>query len=271
MALLRQSAGRVRAYLASSAVAALCERGWLRRRVECASAPVVAESPGGKPWVVAVEALQRLIGEKGWGKRPLDVALSSEFVRFALIPGVRRQLSPVELQGLTAGLFSKVFGESAGEWHLRYCACDRTTLLAAAVEKDLVEALEDVASDVGCTLRSVNPVWTGFINAEHRRLARRSAWLVMAEPRAAVVGLIEGGHWKSLRTRVREPGQVEDLAQLLEREYRYLGSTVRDVILVGDAADHPLPSDWKVERFPLAAKRFGVMPAECRPAAFAGT
>lgn len=268
MVLLRQSSGRIRAYLATDRAAAVLERGWPRRRVECAAVPVVPEGPETNPWGGAVHALKRLIVEKNWGRRPIDVALSSEFVRFALIPGVRRQLSKIELQGLTAGLFSKLFGDAAGDWHLRYSACDRTTLIAAAVEKGLVAALEDVARDVACPLRSVTPLWSNLVNAEHRRVSRRSAWIVFAEPRAVVVGLMEGGTWRSLRTRARDPGDQADIGRLLEREFRHLGTGVRDVVLMGEAAD--LPAEWKVERLALVAKRFGVMPAECRPAAFAG-
>ena len=270
MAFLMLSRGRLRVYLAADHVGVVREPGLLRRRVECASAYVTPDDTGAQPWAPAVRALAELIASRGWRGLPIDVAVSSEFVRFALASGIRRQLSSVELQGLMHGMFSRVLGEAASDWSVRYCAADRSTLLGAATEKPLLAALEDLARACNGVLRSVSPLWSCAVNQQRRRLARRSAWLVLAESRAAAFGLLERGHWRALRAKALDAGRGLGVARLLERESRYLGATTREIVLLGEAQGAGFPPDWKVERVPLAPGRLGALPAECRPAALAG-
>ena len=113
MTFLMLSRGRLRVYLAADQIGVVREPGWLRGRVECAWARVTPDDTGAQPWAPAVRALAELIASRGWRGLPVDVAVSSEFVRFALAAGIRRQLSSVELQGLAHGMFSRVLGEAA--------------------------------------------------------------------------------------------------------------------------------------------------------------
>jgi hypothetical protein len=268
--LKRFGGGRIRAYLAADRVAALRERGMLRRRVECAWAPVTPGDPGAESWAPALRALSGLISDRGWRGLPIDVAVSSEFVRLALIPGIRGQLTTLEIQGLAHGVFGKVLGESVADWNVRYCAADRSTVLGAAAEKSLLAALGDFARSSKGALRSVAPLWSCAVNWQRARLRRRSAWLVLAESRAAAYGLVERGHWRVVRAKALDADRGIGVARLLEREGRYLGSTTRDVVLLGDPGGESFAPDWKVEHVPVALARFGALPAECRAAALAG-
>src|SRR6185295_339898 len=107
MTFFKLSGGRLRIYLAAELAAIVCERGWLRPRVECASAGVLPDEAGAQRWAPAVRALSELITNRGWRGMTIDVAVSSEFVRFALVPGIQRQLSSLELQGLAHGMFAR--------------------------------------------------------------------------------------------------------------------------------------------------------------------
>lgn len=268
--LTRFGGGRVRAYLAADRVAAVRERGLLRRRVECASAQVPPDDPASEPWAPALRALSGLIADRGWRGLPIDVAVSSEFVRLALIPGIRAQLSMLEIQGLMHGVFGKVLGDAAPGWSVRYCAADRSTVLGAAMEKSLLTGLGDLARTGKGALRSIAPLWSCAVNWQRARLRRRSAWLVLAESRAAAYGLLERGHWRVIRAKALDSGRGIGVARLLEREGRYLGTATRDVVFLGDPAGESFAPDWKVEHVPVALARFGVLPMECRPAALAG-
>jgi hypothetical protein len=268
--LKRFGGGRVRAYLAADRVAAVRERGVLRRRVECAWTQVAPDAPEEAVWAPALRALSGLIADRGWRGLPIDVAVSSEFVRLALIPGIRGQLSTVEIQGLAHGVFGKVLGDAAADWGVRYCAADRSTVLGAAAEKSLLAALHDLARVGKGALRSIAPLWSCAVNWQRPRLRRRSAWLVLAEPRAAAYGLLERGQWRVVRAKALDAGRGIGVARLLERESRFLGTATRDVVVLGNPVGEPFAPDWKVEQVPVALARFGALPAECRPAALAG-
>lgn len=269
MSFLKPLGSRVRVYLAGDQVGAVRERGLLRARVECEAARVQADDAGPHPWAAAVRALGELISGRKWRGLPVDVALSSEFVRFALVPGIRRQLSSQEAQALAHSVFSRVLDDAA--WSVRYCAADRETIIAAAVEKSLLDSLEDTVNSRACTLRSVSPLWSCAVNRARRRLARRSAWMVLAESRAAAFGLLDRGKWRAVRAKALDAERGLGVARLIERESRYLGTDTRDVVVLGDEPlDEGFGSQWRVERVPLVSARLGALPVGCRPAALAG-
>ena len=270
MNFLMQSRGRLRVYLSADHVGVVREHGWIRRRVECAATRVALDDAAAPSWAPAVRALAELIASRGWGGLPMEVAVSSEFVHLALVTDIRRHLSAPEMQGLAQGMFTRVLGESAPAWDVRYGAADASTVVAAATEKALVAELESAARACKGALRSLTPLWSCAVNGQRARLARRSAWLVLTESRAAAFGLLERGRWRAMRTRALDAARGIGVAQALERECRYHGSDTRDVIVVGEHQDMGLPAGWKVEHLPLAPARFGALPVECRPAALAG-
>lgn len=269
MNLIKLPGKRIRVFLAADHVGIVCERGLLRPRVECASAAVEQGEPGAASWSPALAQLSALFADRAWRGLPIDVALSSEFVRFALVPGINRRLSSLELQGLAQSLLVRVLGDAAPDWAVRYCAADASGVLAAATEKSLLAALEEFARSVKCKLRSVSPAWSCAVNLERRRLARRSVWLVLAEPRFAAFGLIEMGRWRTVRAKALEATQGRDVARLIERESRFLGAETRELIVLGDVADDSFGPEWKVERA-AASARLATVPADCRPAMLAG-
>ena len=268
--LKRFGGGRLRVYLAADRVAVVRERGLLRRRVECASAQVPPDDAAVPAWAPAIRALNGLIADRRWRGVPIDIAVSTEFVRLALIPGIRSQLSTLEIQGLAQGVFAKVLGEAAPDWSVRYCAADRSTVLGAAAEKHLIAALSELSKACNGALRSISPLWSCAVNWQRDRLGRRSAWLVLAESRAAAFGLLERGRWRVVRAKALDAARGIGVARLLEREGRNLGTSTRDVVFLGDPGAQPFAPGWKVEHVPMTLTRFGALPAECWPAALAG-
>src|SRR5450759_4418392 len=129
MNLIKLPGKRIRVFLAADRVGVVCERGLLRPRVECASAQVESAEAGAEPWSPALAALAELFSNRAWRGLPIDIALSSEFVRFALVPGINRRLSSVELQGLAQSMLVRVLGDSAPAWAVRCCAADPSSVL----------------------------------------------------------------------------------------------------------------------------------------------
>ena len=268
---MKFSTKHLRVYLAADSVAVVCRWGLVRREVKCASTKVTLDEAAPQPWAPALRALGELLEREDWHGVSIDIALSSEFVRLALVQGIAQNLSSQEMRGLAQGMFARVLGDAAGAWNLRYCAADRSAVLAAATEKPMLAALEDLARARHCTLRSVSPLWSCAVNRQRKRLARRSAWLVVAEPRAVAFGLMERGHWRTMRAKPLDAVRGLGVARLIERESRFLGTETRDLIFVGHAPEGERYSpDWKVEELPIADTALGAVPAACLPAVLAG-
>ncbi|MFM9967931.1 MAG: hypothetical protein ACKVQK_05975 [Burkholderiales bacterium] len=265
------SRSRLRVYFAADTVSAVSERGWLRREVKCAALPVEHSEAGQAVWVPALAALGALIDNQGFAGSRVDIALSSEFAHLALVPQIQQGLTSLEMQGLAHSLFARVLGDGSAGWTVRYCAADRSALLASATQTPLLAALADVARARHCTLRSVAPLWCCAINRERQRLSRRSIWVVVAESRAVAFGLVERGQWRGIRAKRLDLERGVCASKLIERESRILDTPTRELMYFGDAsAGEPYASDWKLEEMSTAEARLGALPAACQPAALAG-
>jgi len=262
----------LQAYVAADGAALVHRAGRLRPRVEGVDEQVQPDDGDSQPWEAALQALRRLVAANGRTGLPLDVVVSSEFVRFALIPGIHLNLSSTQLQALVNSRVARILGESMSSWNLRYCALDSSTLLAAAIRTPLLADLARLAGECRLKLRSVSPLWSCAINRRHAQFTGESGWLVLAESRAATFGLIENGKWVCLRTRMLDPEQSSGLMPLLERERRNVGSGLSDISLVADVPGKglALEGDWSL-RYPLPAspRAMNLSPA-CHAAAMAG-
>ena len=268
---MKFSGARLRVYFAADTVSAVWQRGFVRREVKCTAAPVMRDQTSTEAWAPALRELGKLFASQGWHGMPVDIAVSSEFIHLALVPQIKQNLSSLEMQGLAHGMFARVLGEAAAGWSIRYCSAGRTAVLAAATASPMLAELEDLARANQCSLRSVTPLWSCAVNRQRKHLARRSAWFVVAEPRAVAYGLMEMGQWRSLRARPLDPERGLGVARLIERESRYLGAETRDLVFIcGAPSGEPFTNQWKIDTLPPADAALGALPDACRPAGMAG-
>jgi hypothetical protein len=235
----------LRAYVTSARLRLAELRGFPLRPAREPEELEVEERPAGSPrWRAAAQALDAMLGARPGGRFDLDVLLGDESVRYALLPPSDVRLSTEELVGLATNILQRTYGDAVSGWLVRVTAAGRQAMLAAAIDPELLRALEESASLAGGRLRSAVPA---FIHAlEARMFARRKpAWIVVLEPAAAVLALLEGGEMRSLRVRRSRVRSGEDLAALLEREYRRAGSDVRETVVCGESAEGiELAGDW---------------------------
>lgn len=207
----------------------------------------VEERPGESPrWRAAAQALDSMLGTRSGGRFDLDVLLGDESVRYALLPASDVRLSTDELVGLATGMLQRTYGEAVNGWLVRVTAAGRQAMLAAAIDPELLRALEESASRAGGRLRSAIPAFIHALGAGTLE-RRKPTWIVVLEPAAAVLALLEGGEMRSLRVRRSPIASGADLAALLEREFRRVESEVREAVVCGESAEGiELPGDWVV-------------------------
>ena len=107
-------------------------------------------------WAVALETLDRLLGEHAHAGAELNVVISGHFSRFCLVPWSEQISSPDELLGFAHLCFEDLYGAPTQPWSLVLSAepagYDR---IAAALPQDLLERLRSLVSGRGLRLRSV--------------------------------------------------------------------------------------------------------------------
>jgi hypothetical protein len=129
--------------------------------------------------------------------RRIRLVVANEFVRYALVPWKPQRLNEAEREQLARALLQERYGERETRWHLalepqRF----EKPALAAAIDADLMGALQVLAGSSGCRLISMVPALVQEIN-RHRRLFGKvkGGWLVDAsDGRLASIAFV-GDSW----------------------------------------------------------------------------
>ncbi|MCF4998489.1 hypothetical protein GIW70_17970 [Pseudomonas syringae] len=178
-------------------------------------------------YAVALDTLDRLLGEHCRCGTELSVVVSGHFSRFCLVPWSEQISSPDELRGFAQLCFEDLFGLPVQPWNLVLSAepagHDR---LASALPQDLLERLRTVANGRGLRLRSVQPYLMAAFNRFDKSLDAGDFLFVVAEPNRSVLLIAREGRWTSVRS-VGSSDSDAALSALIGRE-RQLQASVSE-------------------------------------------
>lgn len=152
-------------------------------------------------WAVALETLDRLLGEHASAGAQLSVVISGHFSRFCLVPWSEQISSPGELLGFAQLCFEDLYGAPTQPWNMVLSAepagYDR---IAAALPQDLLDRLRALVSGRGLKLRSVQPYLMAAFNHFDKSFDGGDFLFVVAEPVRSVLLLAREGRWASVRS-----------------------------------------------------------------------
>lgn len=181
-------------------------------------------------WAVALETLDRLLGEHAATGAQLRVVISGHFSRFCLVPWSEQINRPDELQGFAKLCFEDLYGAPSQAWSLVLSAepsgYDR---IAAALPQALLERLRSLAKGRGLHLNSVQPYLMAAFNHFDKHLDSDDFLFVVAEPVRSVLLLARQGRWVAVRS-VGSSDSDTALRALISRELQ----------LQGDSSEQPL-------------------------------
>lgn len=238
----------MRVLLTSAGVGAGYWRGPLRPRLveqgEISGLPAAAPR---SRWEPAIDGLQTLLAGRRWTAQRLHADVGDEFVRYTVLAGLDPRLRTEEIANLAQAMFLRTFGDAASDWLVRASLAGSGTVVAAAIERALVDALGALASERHMQLATVQPMLAERLGTAVVAL-KGASWIVVREPGATVLALYEQGAVRSLRVLRGAGPRADDIFLALEREQRRAGSTVRSVAILG-AADWASASSsgWQVQ------------------------
>ncbi|MHC8343526.1 hypothetical protein [Pseudomonas sp. RT6P73] len=176
-------------------------------------------------WAVALETLDRLLGEHVPAGAELSVVVSGHFSRFCLVPWSEQITSPDELLGFAQLCFEDLYGIPTQPWSMVLSAepagYDR---IATALPQDLLARLRSLVSGRGLRLRSVQPYLMAAFNHFDKSLDAGDFLFVVAEPVRSVLLLAREGRWTSVRS-VGSSDSDAALTALIGRENQLQAST----------------------------------------------
>jgi hypothetical protein len=192
---------------------------------------VVGEKPiacdpafGAEAWDGALHALRSM----QWTRASrVTVLLSNHFVRYALAPWNAELADPAEEEAYVRHHFTKIHGERAKSWRLRWSPePGDAPRLASAIDSRLLDSLKDSFKGKA-NLVSVQPCLMAAANRARHAVPASGAWLVFVERERACVALHAGGRWRSVHN-ARGPW-----LDTLEREWHRVETAPRFAFLSG--------------------------------------
>jgi hypothetical protein len=198
-----------------------------------------------EPHVVTLGPGQRVESLKAMDlpKGKVSVIVSNHFVRYALVPWSGALSGVAEETAYVRHHFLRVYGERAKAWSFRASPASRgAPRLCSAIDTGFLQEIKNLFAKGKSKLVSVQPELMAIFNRWRGKVPASGAWLVMAEPERACIGLHAKGNWQAVHN-----ARGEWLA-LLERERHRIGGTLPDLVLL--QSDPSLRMDaagWKVQ------------------------
>ena len=184
-------------------------------------------------WQQAINQLDvRLALLKPKPNTQLKVVLSSDFVRYLLLPAPAIMMNSAEKNAYASAALRELHGSAADGWQLK---CDDAgpvhSTIVAAIDKKLLESLKKIAVTHQLKLVSVAPYLMHAVNGLSEQLIKATGYLALIEiDRITLLNLHKGQILQLCTQMIRHDWQTE-LNQLLLRENALGNTTHREVLI----------------------------------------
>jgi len=187
-------------------------RGWRPRLL--AEHQAAVQQPGAEG---VASALADLLPQANGQAAVAEVVLSSEWVRFAVLDSASALRGDTERQAAAKHALRRVFGDSAEGWRIGASISGPDSLVAAGIEQDLFDRIEQAMASERTTLLSVRPSLAVGFNRCRRWLVGKPAWFVLVESDRALQCFSDGKQLRSIRSHRVRRDIASDLHDWLEQ------------------------------------------------------
>jgi hypothetical protein len=230
---------------------------------EIATANHAAETP---LWQPALELAQALLKQQAPKGASLQVILGGRLVRWLVMewdPALTRAEERLAVARLR---FQQVYGTQALAWQVTLpLQAPGCATLACAVDKALIDALQETSRSMELRLKLVTPYFASAIDRYLPRERASDFWFGLVEPDHLTLGLVCQGQWRQLRSQRLQHSLQSTLQSTMTQMYLSAGleTAPARLLLAGQppAANSPftLPCSWlpagKVAAAQTAAQR----------------
>lgn len=174
---------------------------------------------GAAPWRAAMDVLTPALAPSLADRPDATVVLSNHFVRYALLPWNPALKTREEWMALARHRLSSIHGEAVNDWLIRVAeTAPQGPRIASAVDKVLLDELDDRFQGTGIALSSVQPFLMTAFNRIQPMLGRDPCWFVIEEAGNLTVSLMREGRWQAIRSRWVDERWSATLPEILERK-----------------------------------------------------
>ena len=221
--------------------------------------PTSFKSPSYKPesandfnWQGAIETLTiKLALIKPKPKTSMRVVLSSDFVRYLLLPAQVVTLSNGEKNAYARAAFRQLHGSIADKWQIK---CDNTAphqaAMLAAIDLQLTQSLVQITDENQLKLLSLTPYLMQVFNGIRKHLKLFNGYLVLVEGGRIILLNIKDGQIDQLKSQFIADDWHMELNQTLDREQTLGHASSNNVIIYAPHHETKLPfikKGWSID------------------------
>jgi hypothetical protein len=171
-------------------------------------------------WQSAITQLDMLLSAmKVKSKSQLNMTLASEFVRYLALPPQKMHMNIAEKLAYATAAYKEIHGSVVDDWEVRLQDTSaQDTTIVAAIDKKLLEALNQIALKHQLKLTTVKPYLMSAYNGLVKQIGGSNGYLVIIEfKRLLLINLLQG---KCINVRIFKLGSdwQSELKSLMVRE-----------------------------------------------------
>ena len=184
----------------------------------------VNQSANQPAWQHAINQLDNLLGDflpaqQIKPKTLLQIVLGSDLVRYVALPAQTIMMNLAEKNAYASAAFKEIHGTNADDWQFA-CndAAPQQTIIAAAIDKKLLQHLSQIALTHQLKLKSVKPYLMVAVNSLAKQLAKTTGYLAIVEHSRLTLVLLQQGQCQQLHSHAIGDDWQADLKYILMRE-----------------------------------------------------
>lgn len=213
-------------------------------------------------WQAALQQLEKHLMDVAGAQ--LSVTLSNHFVRYVALLPQAEIATPEEVSSYAAFRMREVYAERVNSWVLS--VSEWTPLsgaVCAAIPRDLMLQLEEMAARCRCTLKEIEPYFASVYDRWQKLLDGNKTYFAVIEAGRICLAVLINGSWHSIRNQRILHNVAAELLAALDQEAILTGSKEaieRVHVFAPGHADLTLPEQCGWCIIPMPVGKIPVLP-----------
>ena len=163
---------------------------------------------------------------------PLQIVLGSDLVRYVALPAQAVMMNLAEKNAYANAAFKEIHGTSADDWQVA-CndAAPQQAIIAAAIDKKLLQHLSQLALTHQLKLKSVKPYLMVAMNGLAKQLAKTTGYLAIVEHSRLTLVMLQQGKYQQVHSYAIGDDWQAELKHILMRESVLADVGYRNVLI----------------------------------------
>ena len=227
------------------------------------SSMIFTQASNQPAWQLAVNQLDSLLADflpaqQIKPKTPLQTVLGSDLVRYVALPAQAISMNLAEKKAYASAAFKEIHGTNADDWQV---VCDdaapQQAIIAAAIDKKLLQHLSQLALTHQLKLKSVKPYLMVAMNGLAKQLAKTTGYLAIVEHTRLTLVMLQHGQCQQVHSHAIGSDWQAELKQILLRESVLADVTYRNVFVVAPTHQNTgllTVNGWHITRIGQASR-----------------